>query len=138
MTFIAHIHPVLVHFPIALVLVAALFEAVATIAGLDRWHAFAVANVRAGAAFAVVAAVTGWRLAGAMAIDGMPALEWHRWVGTAAAVAALGAAAATVRLRGSVAIRTAYLVALFCAAALVAVTGHLGGVLVWGAEFLRP
>jgi hypothetical protein len=27
---------------------------------------------------------------------------------------------------------------LFWAAALVAVTGHLGGLLVWGADFLRP
>ena len=31
-----------------------------------------------------------------------------------------------------------YRLALLGAAALVAVTGHLGGLLVWGADFLRP
>jgi hypothetical protein len=31
-----------------------------------------------------------------------------------------------------------YQFALFGAAALVAVTGHLGGLFVWGADFLRP
>jgi hypothetical protein len=31
-----------------------------------------------------------------------------------------------------------YRITLFWAAGLVAVTGHLGGLLVWGADFLRP
>ncbi len=31
-----------------------------------------------------------------------------------------------------------YRLALFWAAALVAVAGHFGAVLVWGADFLRP
>jgi hypothetical protein len=31
-----------------------------------------------------------------------------------------------------------YRVTLFGAALLVAIAGHLGGTLVWGAEFLRP
>jgi hypothetical protein len=31
-----------------------------------------------------------------------------------------------------------YRFALFAAATCVAVTGHLGGLLVWGADFLRP
>jgi uncharacterized membrane protein len=138
MTFAAHVHPLLVHFPIGLVLIAALFEAAALVTGLERWHAVAVANVRAGAAFAVATAVTGWLLADALTIDGMPALEWHRWFGTTATIVAIGAAMATRRPRGSAATRSMYLAALFGAAALTVVTGHLGGVLVWGADFLRP
>jgi hypothetical protein len=31
-----------------------------------------------------------------------------------------------------------YRIALFSAAGLVGVAGHLGAVLVWGADFLRP
>ncbi len=141
MTFAGHVHPLLVHFPIGLVLIAALFEAAALVTGLERWHAVAVANMRAGAAFAAVTAVTGWLLAHAIAIDGMPAvpaLKWHRWLGMTATVVTIGAAITTVGPRGSAAKRSMYLAALFVAAALIVVTGHLGGVLVWGADFLRP
>jgi uncharacterized membrane protein len=67
MTLASHIHPLLVHFPIGLVLIAAFFEAVAIGTGLERWHTVAVANVQAGAALAVLTAITGWLLAKSMA-----------------------------------------------------------------------
>ena len=138
MTFAAHVHPVLVHFPIGLVLIAALFEAAALVTGLECWHAIAVANLRVGAAFAAVTAVTGWLLAHAMTIDGMSAVEWHRWFGTTATIVGIGAAMATLKPRRSAATPSIYRAALFVAAVLIVVTGHLGGVLVWGADFLRP
>jgi uncharacterized membrane protein len=138
MTLASHIHPLLVHFPIGLVLIGALFEAVSIGTGLERWHTVAVANVQAGAAFAVLTAITGWLLAKSMAMGGMPAVEWHRWLGTIAAVVALGAAIATAQAGRSTTVRRAYHVTLFGAAALIVITGHLGGLLVWGADFLRP
>ncbi|HEV3139063.1 MAG TPA: DUF2231 domain-containing protein [Vicinamibacterales bacterium] len=128
MTFTGHFHPLLVHFPIALVLTAAAAEAIASVTGIKEWHVVAVANTRAGAVFAAAAAATGWLLASSTVVDSAASLEWHRWIGAAAAIATLVAALATGWI---------YRVALFGAAALVAVTGHLGGVLVWGASFLR-
>jgi uncharacterized membrane protein len=139
MALIGRLHPLLIHFPIALVIVAALAEVVAMVTADERWRTVAVGNVRAGAVFALLAAVAGWRLALAPDMEGSPLLEWHRWLGTVAAGAALAAALATggIRRRSAFGVLT-YRTALFAAGTLVAVTGHFGGLLVWGANFLRP
>jgi hypothetical protein len=74
-----------------------------------------------------------------MGMDRMPLLEWHRWLGTLGAGVTVAAAFATSGLvrRSSVDLWM-YRIALLSAAALVAAAGHLGGVMVWGSDFLRP
>jgi uncharacterized membrane protein len=139
MALIGRLHPLLVHFPIALVLFAAVAEVVAMTTGLSDWRAAALANLRAGAAFGIGAAIAGWRLASSPGIEATPSLEWHRWLGSIATVAVVGAALAAAGARGRSPLAIwVYRMTLFWAAALVAVTGHLGGLLVWGADFLRP
>jgi uncharacterized membrane protein len=139
MTFAGRFHPLLVHFPIGLVLIAAVAEVIAIVTDIEDWRVVAVANLRAGALFAGAAVVSGWFLAVSTVVDDASSLGWHRWIGTIAAVVTLGAALATGNAeRRSRAVRWRYQFALFGAAALVAVTGHLGGRLVWGADFLHP
>ena len=139
MALTGRLHPLLVHFPIALVLIAAIAELLATITGGREWRIAAVVNLRAGALFAIAAAVAGWLLASAMPVGDGRSLEYHRWLGTVSAVASLGAALATSRIDEHTArVRWFYRIALFWAAALVGVTGHVGARLVWGADFLRP
>jgi len=139
MALVGALHPLLVHFPIGLILAAAAAELVAIHTGRADWRAIAAANVRAGAAMGALTAVAGWRLASAPFVEPSRLLAWHGWVGVAGAVGAIGAAVLATgahdRTRGR---RVAYRAALFGAAALVAVAGHLGGTLVWGADFLRP
>jgi len=95
--------------------------------------------VRAGAVFALIAVVAGWRLASGLGMGSTPLLEWHRWLGTLAAVLTLLVAVTTsLADSGSAVERWVYRIALLGAGALVAVTGHLGALLVWGADFLRP
>ena len=138
MALTGRLHPLLVHFPIALILGAAAAELVSVATRLPEWHAVAVANLRVGAAFAVASAGAGWLLASSRIVEASPALEWHRWLGLMAAFAALGAALTTVQSgRRSRRLRM-YRLVLFSAAASVAVAGHFGAVLVWGADFLRP
>jgi uncharacterized membrane protein len=139
MALIGRFHPLLIHFPIALVIVAAMAEGLAAVTHDARWSTVAVNNVRAGAVFALIAAVAGWWLAATLRIDPTPLLAWHRWLGTAGAGATLAAAFSTwnVEPRPSKRFWT-YRIALVGAAALVAAAGHLGGLLVWGADFLRP
>ena len=139
MSLIGTLHPLLVHFPIALVLAAAAAEIVAIHTGRGAWRAIAVANVRAGAAMGALTAIAGWGLAAAPSVEPSPLLAWHRWIGVAAAAGAIGAALLSLRSQAdSRRALVAYRAALFGAAALVAVAGHLGGTLVWGAAFLRP
>lgn len=135
MALIGRFHPLIVHFPIALVMVAAWAEGVAMATDDCRWRSVAVTNVRVGAASALAAVIAGWRLAASLGFQSSELLEWHRWLGAVAA--ALTAAAAVITFRTERHLRL-YRIALFCAATLVAVAGHVGGLLVWGADFLRP
>src|SRR5262245_42853365 len=139
MALLGRLHPLLIHFPIALVIAAALAELMAAIGAGTRWRIVAIVNVGVGAIGAVLAAVAGWRLAAAPEMQALPLLEWHRWLGTAAAAIAIVAAVATLRTAsGSRRDTRLYQAALFSAAAVMALAGHLGGLLVWGADFLRP
>ena len=138
MALIGRLHPVLVHFPIALIVTAFGCELVSMATRLREWHVAAVANLRIGAAFAVGSAIAGWIFARSPMVDVSPSLEWHRWVGVCATLAAAAAvvSAPTSADRPS-RLLWIYRAALGTAAALVGVTGHLGGVLVWGAHFFR-
>jgi uncharacterized membrane protein len=138
MALTGRLHPLLVHFPIALVLVAAVVELVSLTARCPEWHLVGVANIRAGAAFAVASACAGWILASSRIVEASPTLEWHRWLGGAGAIAAVAAALATAEMDRAPRRLWLYRIALFWAAALVAVAGHFGALLVWGADFLRP
>ena len=139
MALIGRLHPLLIHFPIALVIDAAACECAAIATHDTRWRTMAVGNIRAGAAFALMAAMAGWRLALAPGIEPTPLLDWHRWLGAMAAGATFAAALAASGAEGRSAFEASvYRIALFGAATLVAVAGHLGGVLVWGAMSLRP
>jgi uncharacterized membrane protein len=130
------LHPMLVHFPIALALVAAGAEALAIVTRRPGWHGLALANVRAGALFAAAAAAAGWvfaRDAGA-ASDG---LEVHRWLAIGSTASMVAAALLTARLTASPRSRRLYHIFLFVSAAGIGVTAHLGGMLVWGENFFH-
>src|SRR6267143_5390728 len=129
MALTGRLHPLLVHFPIALILIAAIAEFVSVTTRLPGWHTVAVANVRAGAAFAVASAGAGWLLASSRIVEASPDLEWHRWLGLMAALAAVAAALTTGEIDRLPRRPWLYRIALFSAAASVAVAGHFGAVL---------
>jgi uncharacterized membrane protein len=139
MLLIGKLHPLLLHFPIGLVLAAAAAELLAVLTRQAGWRAAAVVNVRAGAVMAALTAIAGWGLATAPFVESSRRLEWHRWLGVWGTVAAIGAAMGSARLDArSPRSVSFYQAALFVAAALIGIAGHLGGTLVWGADFLRP
>ena len=138
MALVGRLHPLLIHFPIALVIAAGLAELTAIVTANEDWRTVAVGNVRAGAVFAVLAALAGWLLALAPEMEVSPLLEWHRWLGITGAGSAIAAALATRDLRRRARQVRVYRIALAASVLLVAVTGHIGGVLVWGVNFLVP
>ncbi|HEX6975219.1 MAG TPA: DUF2231 domain-containing protein, partial [Vicinamibacterales bacterium] len=85
MALLGRLHPLLIHFPIALVLAAVAAESVASLASSGRWRLVAIANVRAGAILALLAAAAGWRMAAQLGVEESTLLQWHRWCGTGAA-----------------------------------------------------
>ena len=139
MSLIGKLHPLLVHFPIALVLAAAGAEIVAIRTRRASWRAIAAANVRTGAAMGVLTLIAGWVLATAPFVEATSSLTSHRWTGVAAVAATIGAAVASWRSHGeSHRSLVVYRGALVGAAVLVAIAGHLGATLVWGPDFFRP
>jgi uncharacterized membrane protein len=139
MLLIGRLHPLVLHFPIGLVLAAAGAELLAILTRRESWRTLGVANARAGGALAAVTAIAGWALTSAPFVEPSRLLEWHRWVGVAGATAAVAAAVVSTQLRSqSTHWLIFYQAGLFGAAALIGVAGHLGGTLVWGADFLHP
>lgn len=137
--FYGQFHPASTHLPVALLLVAALSEAIYWFRPRKVWRDIAAFNLILGAASAVVLATMGWALAATMGIepDLRSTLWWHRWLGTGTALWAV----ATVwlwwqdRQLPTLWRHHIYRVALFGGAFLVSVTGHLGGLLVYGLDY---
>jgi mono/diheme cytochrome c family protein len=129
-------HVLVIHFPIALLLAAAAAEGW-VIWRRDPGLAPAVRFcLRLGAVGAVVAAILGWTRASFSAYhaDTTAILRLHRWIGIAAAVAAVGAAL----VNGFVPARARlFRASLFSSALLVGVAGHFGGLLVYGQEHFQ-
>jgi uncharacterized membrane protein len=138
MALIGRLHPLIVHFPIALVIIAAFAESRAWLTQQWRWRVVAFSNVRVAAVFAIAAAFAGWRLAAGSG-ESTGVVEWHRWLGVCAAVSTVAAALATANRDEESQVRAwLFRAALISATVLVIVTAHLGGVLVYGADFLQP
>jgi uncharacterized membrane protein len=136
-------HPLIVHFPIALLLTAAFLELVSVWKKDHAGLRFAiVANLILGTIGAVVAAPLGWIDASYIHVepDLRPVLAWHRWLGTSVAI---GALITTIFWFGYARVGTRahfwiYRAALWSLTLILSITGHLGGLLVYGLDYFSP
>lgn len=135
--FLGRLHPMVVHFPVALLICAGMLEILALRAPSIR--AAARACIYIGAVSAVVAAGLGWLIAAhePQGRGEAQILEAHRWTGIATAGLALIAAAlaAIDARRSSPTLAAAYRYALFSAVLVVSFAGHMGGALVYGEDY---
>ena len=151
---IPYLHPLAVHFPLVLLLLAAGVAVLYAVLGRPVWRLAALVLFVLGAASAFAARQTGGTMAGEM--EGDPVVEavlgtharmadYTLWAAGAAALVFGGLSAGARRgrraggtradgaaAREPLAWRLAALVPALAAAALVAWTAHLGGVMVWG------
>ncbi len=137
--FAGKLHPLGVHFPIALILAAALLEFVRFRRGAYSPSPAGVACIVLGGLSAVASAAMGWSDAETSGHSGSdPVLAWHRWLSVAVAVLASVAAvlAPIARVRRTRRPFVMYRLGLVGAAMAVAVTGHLGGSLVHGRDYI--
>ncbi|CAN0352363.1 unnamed protein product, partial [Scytosiphon promiscuus] len=135
---LGRLHPVLVHFPIALLLVAFLFE----LFGLRKaGGGSSLTLLGLGAVSAAVAATAGWFWADfePPSARDAEALDWHRWVGVATAVLALAAwiLALVARKRSDGPFLGIARLLLLGSCVGVAIAGHQGGSLVHGEQHLN-
>jgi uncharacterized membrane protein len=125
-----NLHPATVHFPIALLLAAALAELVSLFRPSPRLTDAVVVMAWGGAAGAVVAAAFGWVHTG-LWLGGDTAMHWHRWTGTGLALIAPIAA-----MLSSHTDRRLFRVLLFSMTVALLAQGYWGGELAHGPNHL--
>lgn len=135
MDLVGRLHPLIVHFPIALLVLGA---AVALAVRGREGHALRptlTLLLRVGALGAIAAAATGWLLAGQGEYHGAAAvdLERHRWLGVGVALTSAALALLAGRISRSAA---ASVLGMLVLTVGVSATGHLGGELVFGEGYL--
>ena len=130
------LHPVVVHFPIALLLAATLSEGLLIVSRRESFSETTRFLVALGAAGAIAAAALGWIAAGVEAASMHPEqaslLEWHRWAGLATAGISLVVLLLSERASRRPSTRAALRTALVMAALAVGTAGYLGGEIVHG------
>ncbi len=133
------LHPLTVHFPVGLLLVAALAEVWGAIRKRPAASPLARGCLWYGALTACAAAGMGWLNAEhEFAGDTTLTLGLHRWLGVATAAVAMFAAFMALAAGNASMPRAvgAYRAGLMLSALLVAVGGHFGGVLTHGEDYV--
>jgi uncharacterized membrane protein len=125
-------HLVVLHFPIALLVVAFLFELIWWVRRVTWAGHGAFLLLHLGSFSAVVTAALGWMLAAVGTYD-ETMLVPHRWLGTAAAAASV---VAVVLRGGRRPPHALYPMVLFATVACVGLAGHFGGSVTHGEGFL--
>jgi len=127
-------HPVVVHFPIALLLCAVLVELAGAVLKRTGYESIVTFCLVVGSAGAVAAAALGWLAAESEPTTGGTLLT-HRWLGIASALVAVAAASWRVAaVRKSAPLGLGFRLLLAGAGLLTAVAGHFGAMLVHGTD----
>jgi uncharacterized membrane protein len=133
-TFFGRFHPATVHFPIALLSVAAFLETLQLLRKKPSLSPATLPLAVLGAFSALLATLMGWANASGRKVDNV--LDAHRWAGVATAAVALVALCFLFRARSAEGRRTLVARAsLYAVAILVGLAGHWGGVLVYGPDY---
>lgn len=139
--FFGRLHPVVVHFPIALIVVVALAE-IGQCFTAKRNFEVQIQLLRLGAFSAVLAAALGWLNAQNQEFQGelVEILFLHRWGGVVSAVLSLMTWIWSIILRRGISTVTlvVYRILLFSTLAFVGISAHFGGLLVHGVDYYWP
>jgi uncharacterized membrane protein len=135
--FIGRFHPMIVHFPIGLLLLAALLEAFSMLRPFRAVRHATAFVLFLGAVSAVGAVVVGYLLSLQGGYD-EELLSRHKWLGFTVAVGAMAAAYLKIRGwgRGSKLLHRTYQGVLLATVGVLMAAGHLGGSLTHGSGYL--
>jgi uncharacterized membrane protein len=130
-TFISHFHPVLVHLPIGMLLAALLLQALSTRKKYTGLRPAVPVVLLAGLISAVLSCMTGYLLSLSGDYDDS-LVSWHMWMGISLTI--LSAVLYFWILRRGV--DRVYIILSLLLLVLIVVTGHLGGSLTHGPDYL--
>ena len=135
---IGKFHPVSTHFPVALMLVAVVAEAIGWWTRRESWMQTVRFLVVLAALGGLAAASLGWMNAYFSSYDKAPGalLWWHRWLGTGTSVWVVICAALLLlhKCEEGSKERQQFRGALLLGAALVSISGFLGSALIFGLD----
>ena len=133
------LHPLVLHFPVAFLLLAAVVEVVRCFRTDPRLGRLTVFLLALGAVGALLAAGTGWIFARESHPEPelRPTLLWHRWLGVTTALLAATAWLAAHRWADDFRPGFRWIPRLitWLTAVLLTIAAHLGALLVWGADY---
>lgn len=132
-TYVGKMHVLLVHFPIGLLVAAGLMELAAYFYKRPDFSVWAGMSVLLATVFIVLAAVAGMIWVGGFTDDTV--LESHRWFGVATTIMMVLSSYMYWKSTSPNRLKW-YRIWLIGSIAGIIVTGHLGGVMVYGADFL--
>jgi uncharacterized membrane protein len=131
---IGKFHPSATHFPIALIIAAAIAEVLFARTGKTLFDNARQYCLWFGIIAAIGTGMLGWCLGGFELVDKEWLLTTHRWLGTSTVVCSLVLAflAWRVYYRDAILLRPWYRLVLLLAVILVSATGFFGGAMLYG------
>lgn len=133
--FFGHFHPVVVHLPVGMLMMAAILELIARKKGLTALQPAIAPILFWGMLTAVISCIFGYLLSSSGEYS-EETLFLHQWMGIGVALVALAAWYMKVNWQQDPTMKKAYMPAVYLIVILLTGTGHLGGNMTHGEDYL--
>lgn len=133
--FFGHFHPVIVHLPIGMLMIAAILEYISRKKKIDILQPAIAPVLWWGMISAIISCFLGYLLSTSGEYN-EDTLFWHQWMGIGVAVISLGAWYMKKNWQNDSTMRKIYVPSLYLIIILVMGTGHLGGSMTHGDDYL--
>jgi uncharacterized membrane protein len=133
--FFGHFHPVVVHLPIGMLMIAAILEYISRKKGLEVLQPAITPILWWGMISAVVSCIFGYLLSSSGEYN-EDTLFWHQWMGISVALVALGAWYMKKNWQNDDTMKKVYVPSIYALVILLTGTGHLGGNMTHGEDYL--
>ena len=133
--FFGHFHPVVVHLPIGMLMIAAILEYISHKKGLEVLQPAITPILWWGMISAVISCIFGYLLSSSGEYN-ENTLFWHQWMGISVALISLAAWYMKKNWQNDDTMKKVYVPSLFVMVILLTGTGHLGGNMTHGEDYL--
>lgn len=135
MEFFGRLHPLLLHLPIGILILAFLMEWTARRTNKDHYQTAIAFALKLGMWTAILSAISGYLLSEGGDYD-ENSLFWHQWLGIATALFSIILYVLHQRKESNPSFQKIYFPTFSSTILLLLITGHLGGSLTHGSDFL--